>query len=429
MAPVHNDRGSGEAGRALGRAGGRDSGGTPRTGLARRTDSPSGLQALRVPLRDCLAKVVMRRQVAPGFYFQRCLPIWTNDLCGVLKEKKAMAVAAMDPNAPGAAVRVAGDPALYRALHGRLDHTFRTLRQSHDGIELTVRNLSPVVTGIGQPHPLENGFAFLKPYGVPYLAGSGVKGAVRAACTRAWNGEDGATSSAGCRDMLLHYFGSEDKNLSLGDRNKNARGALVFFDLLPDVESWEDVFRLDIVNPHYGPYYQGNAVPADWHSPRPSFFLTLRSGLSWHLRILYEPNDAARWRDTWASEIIPGLTAALTTEGLGAKKSWGYGLFAVEQMGSCGPVVLKAQSQAAAPSRKPQVEEAERLIRSLKTHEVKPQLQAVATAIGKCSAEEQDSLAELFRKHQEDLRLKPRDIRSAMESLAQRLKTAQRSEG
>ena len=28
-------------------------------------------------------------------------------------------------------------------------------------------------------HPLENGFAFLQPYGLPYLAGSGVKGVLR----------------------------------------------------------------------------------------------------------------------------------------------------------------------------------------------------------------------------------------------------------
>ena len=38
---------------------------------------------------------------------------------------------------------------------------------------------SPLVTGIGREHPTENGFAFLEPYGLPYLPGSAVKGVLR----------------------------------------------------------------------------------------------------------------------------------------------------------------------------------------------------------------------------------------------------------
>lgn len=41
--------------------------------------------------------------------------------------------------------------------------------------------ISPLATGLGNPHPVENGFAFLSPYGVPYIAGSGVKGVLRRA--------------------------------------------------------------------------------------------------------------------------------------------------------------------------------------------------------------------------------------------------------
>ena len=40
---------------------------------------------------------------------------------------------------------------------------------------------TPFLTGIGQEHPLENGFAFLNPYGLPYLPGAGVKGVLRRA--------------------------------------------------------------------------------------------------------------------------------------------------------------------------------------------------------------------------------------------------------
>ncbi len=40
---------------------------------------------------------------------------------------------------------------------------------------------APLATGLGNPHPVENGFSFLSPYGVPYLPGSGIKGVVRRA--------------------------------------------------------------------------------------------------------------------------------------------------------------------------------------------------------------------------------------------------------
>lgn len=48
-------------------------------------------------------------------------------------------------------------------------------------LHLPARSTSPFVTGTGIEHPLENGFAFLNPYGLPYLSGSSIKGVVRRA--------------------------------------------------------------------------------------------------------------------------------------------------------------------------------------------------------------------------------------------------------
>src|SRR5690625_3756282 len=59
---------------------------------------------------------------------------------------------------------------------------------------------APFTTGLGNEHPLENGFAFLNPYGLPYLPGSGVKGVLRqAACELAsgdWGDVQGWTEDA-----------------------------------------------------------------------------------------------------------------------------------------------------------------------------------------------------------------------------------------
>ena len=44
------------------------------------------------------------------------------------------------------------------------------------GLEMSAISVSPFATGLGMEHPLENGFAFLNPHGLPYLPGSGRKG-------------------------------------------------------------------------------------------------------------------------------------------------------------------------------------------------------------------------------------------------------------
>lgn len=46
---------------------------------------------------------------------------------------------------------------------------------------LPTQSTAPFMTGLGNEHPLENGFSFLNPYGLPYLPGSGVKGVLRRA--------------------------------------------------------------------------------------------------------------------------------------------------------------------------------------------------------------------------------------------------------
>lgn len=67
------------------------------------------------------------------------------------------------------------------------DAILRALAMRHDRLfdeacwKRTVKLSAPLVTGTGNPHPVENGFAFLSPYGVPYLAGSGLKGVFRRA--------------------------------------------------------------------------------------------------------------------------------------------------------------------------------------------------------------------------------------------------------
>ncbi|MBW1963132.1 MAG: hypothetical protein JRJ04_16955, partial [Deltaproteobacteria bacterium] len=66
---------------------------------------------------------------------------------------------------------------------------------------------SPFVTGVGMEHPLENGFAFLSPYGLPYLPGSSVKGVLRKAAEELALMEDDADRKGWDIFTLWRLFG------------------------------------------------------------------------------------------------------------------------------------------------------------------------------------------------------------------------------
>ncbi len=114
------------------------------------------------------------------------------------------------------------------------------LIQKLNGTFKAFKTTSSFVTGMGQDHPLENGFAFHPTYGTPYLPGSSVKGMLRHFFTHhyQWGNEDKAT-------FLNQVFGSDNPK-------QPAIGNYLFFDALPT----ETVtMHTEIMTPHYGDWY------------------------------------------------------------------------------------------------------------------------------------------------------------------------------
>ena len=133
------------------------------------------------------------------------------------------------------------------------------------GYRVATTSTAPFTTGLGNEHPIENGFAFLTPYGLPYLAGSGVKGILRRAMQELRDdGEDGFTMAA-----IDALFGPEKI-----DKPEDARrGALDFWDVFPNPAGGR--LAVEIMTPHFGGYYQNGDTPHDSGSPIPVSFLAL----------------------------------------------------------------------------------------------------------------------------------------------------------
>ena len=193
------------------------------------------------------------------------------------------------------------------------------LALSQGGQVRQYESTGPFVTGLGNPHPLENGFLWHPTLGVPYLPGSAAKGLVRALVETAWQGADKNA-------VLLRWFGTADKE-DVPERS----GAFIFLDALPIKPC-----RLvpEVMTPHMGKWYEkggkvpqaSNSQPGDWHSPVPVGYLTARN---LHLQFAIVPRPGSGAQAEVQKELgmlWQALDAALQWLGAGSKTALGFGL-------------------------------------------------------------------------------------------------------
>jgi CRISPR-associated protein Cmr6 len=184
------------------------------------------------------------------------------------------------------------------------------------------------VTGMGNPHPVENGMAWHPVWGTPYLPGAAVKGLVRA-WMEEWEAgevEEGSLEEQALRTKLFQWFGSAKK----GPEETNTQaGELIFFDAIPlgPVE-----LSTDIMTPHMGKWYeqggkiddidsQPERIPADWHDPTPITFLVVKKATFLFSVALRNPAI----RSCELTEVLQTLEQSLQWLGAGAKTATGYG--------------------------------------------------------------------------------------------------------
>ncbi|MFU8838015.1 MAG: type III-B CRISPR module RAMP protein Cmr6 [Thiohalomonadaceae bacterium] len=228
------------------------------------------------------------------------------------------------------------DRNLMQNLHTRQQQQALPLANSGQLITLDATAIAPFTTGLGNEHPLENGFAFLNPYGLPYLPGSGVKGVLRQAARELASGEWGEPQGWD-EQTITALFGKEGKE---GNKD-HLRGALSFWDVLPQLKG--DSLQVEIMTPHQGHYYQqkphmGSAPPHESGQPNPISYLSVRpgSGFTFHVQCsqaLLEHHAPALAQDqTWQTLLRAAFEHAFTWCGFGAKTAVGYGAMESQAM-------------------------------------------------------------------------------------------------
>lgn len=284
-------------------------------------------------------------QASPGLRFGMYLPLWgvdggnrellwtTHDVNYRAAGPQRTTRSFNDSNKASAlrgALRLnPSDKAAMAGLETRQSALAAPLREKGQLVSLHAVAVAPFTSGLGNEHPLENGFAFLNPYGLPYLPGSGVKGVLRQAARELasgiWGDTHGWTEPA-----IDALFGRTATN----GESELQRGALVFWDAIPQVDG--EQLTVEVMTPHQSDYYQKGATPHESGQPNPINFLTVppRSRFAFHVQcnmpfLARLAPDLAR-DDRWQRLVSTAFEHAYQWLGFGAKTAVGYGAMAAD---------------------------------------------------------------------------------------------------
>lgn len=185
----------------------------------------------------------------------------------------------------------------------------KAFAQNLETIIIPIKLTSPFAVGLGNDHPVENGFSFLSPYGLPYIAGSAIKGVLRKAAQE---------SEIINNEEIEFFFGKEDQNDA-------TRGALTFWDGFPQC----DRMTVEVMTPHQSDYYQGNDSPHDQGTPTPIQFLAVPANTAMNIIVQCDKTRLKQQDYDWQGNIIKVIEYASRWLGFGAKTSVGYGSFEI----------------------------------------------------------------------------------------------------
>ncbi len=299
---------------------------------------------------------------SPGLRFGMYLPLWginrrtgqllwtTSDIDhavrGQQREEREIKVENKVFALQQAAKLTPNDKATMRALAARQSHTAQA---TPNLLTLDAIATAPFTTGLGNEHPLENGFAFLNPYGLPYLPGSGIKGVLRQAARELASGDWGEAQGWDTEKihLLERQQGQPAIELSVldvlfgreteGGDSDHVRGALSFWDALPQIPG--DSLTVDIMTPHQSHYYQqkndrksgASTSPHDSGAPNPISFLTLPPGTGFAFHVACDAAHLERLapdlahEGRWKRLLSAAFEHAFEWLGFGAKTAVGYG--------------------------------------------------------------------------------------------------------
>ncbi|WP_422448331.1 type III-B CRISPR module RAMP protein Cmr6 [Thermoanaerobacterium sp. DL9XJH110] len=196
------------------------------------------------------------------------------------------------------------------------------------GIQYERINFVPqwrLIVGLGHESVYETSMTLHHIYGIPYIPAQGIKGVLRSFIINQLfaKNDEGEFDLENAEKKALKDPGFK---FIFGDEKQ--QGKVRFFDAYP---ASEPKIEVDIMNPHYGPYYKGEEkYPGDYYNPVPVTFLTVRdTEFIIYFGVKQEDNKAiekGKFEGQKPLAVISCcLEKALKEHGIGAKTAAGYG--------------------------------------------------------------------------------------------------------
>jgi CRISPR-associated protein Cmr6 len=191
-------------------------------------------------------------------------------------------------------------PDIYKSFYARWKGSLNAVGTKFKNLKVEGR----MIVGLGAESILETSISLHRTYGVPFIAGSALKGLAASYADK--NLEDKNWRKEGGR---AHEFVFGSQGLA---------GFVTFHDALLIPETQKPL-HADIMTVHHSDYYGNkNVAPADWDSPIPIPFLSATGN---YLVAISGVEGA----EDWVNFVFVILEKALQEEGIGAKTSSGYG--------------------------------------------------------------------------------------------------------
>ncbi|QXM05373.1 type III-B CRISPR module RAMP protein Cmr6 [Crassaminicella indica] len=225
----------------------------------------------------------------------------------------------------------------------------KSLQETHDWLNFSARIDDKLIIGLGNHSIFETDITLHHIYGIPYIPGSAIKGTLRNYIIQKYFKEC-INCDKNCNDDCK----KNDKDYKIFTEifgGKNTKGKVIFMDAFP-VKSFK--IKMDVMTPHHSNYYEKNVLPLDTDTPKPIKFLVLMKD-STDDDITFEFNlgiDKILANKKLSKEIESNIKninkelcnyqivkefvkknfkEALNFNGIGAKKSIGYGYFEMDR--------------------------------------------------------------------------------------------------
>lgn len=249
-----------------------------------------------------------------------------------------------------------GTAELLKQIHTRQRLFLASMAQWYDILEMKATTKTRFITGIGQSHPSETSIVLDHNLGIPYVPASSIKGLLR--FTHVVSLIEGNKLDIEEKKKInddeigdiSYYYGTQQKC-----------GSAIFLDAysekVPDLD-------IDIMNPHYAKYYQGEKPPADYLDPTPIKFLTVAIGTTFLFRALVPKKPDGEDGVSLIMDIKNIYENALTKEGIGAKTSLGYGFFNVPEI-TDPALIIGEYKKEVEKIQEAQLNEYERLVKQI----------------------------------------------------------------